>query len=85
MFNSDDICSRIRHFYPDSGECGKDLKICYSEKERAWVVETTAWKRKLHTYLDQDEVDLCLSKGHCVGLSFQMGQLRANAGGGREV
>lgn len=85
MITRDDICTRIRHFYPDSGDCGKDLLICYSEKDNAWVVESTAWKRRLRTYIDEEDVNLCLSRGHCVGLSMQMGQLRANAGGGREI
>ena len=78
---SDEICAQIRQLYPDSGTCGEDLQICYSEKEKAWVVESRAWKRRLFTYIEKEEVERCLLDGHCVGLSFQMGQLRANAGG----
>jgi len=82
MFNSKDICDRIRSFYPDSGECGKDLRITYDQDEHAWVVEALGWKRPMKTFVDEADVDACLTRGHCVALSFQVGQLRANAGGG---
>ena len=84
MFKSSDVCSRIKRLYPDSGECGKDLRITYDKSEHAWVVEASNWKRTLKTFVDEADVDACLSRGQCVALSFQVGQLRANAGGGKQ-
>ena len=83
MLNSTDICKRIRLFYPDAGACGKDLRITYDKSQHAWVVEASGWKRRLKTFIDEAEVTACMERGQCVGLSFQVGQLRANAGGGK--
>ena len=37
LYNTKQLCEKIRQVFPDVGECGIDIKVDYDEKNKAWV------------------------------------------------
>ena len=78
MVNANEICQKIRSVFPDIGECGIDLHVNFEKEKNAWAVHLSKESHKLTTYLEIDDADNCLEKERCVGLGFQIAQLRNN-------
>lgn len=78
MLNKTELCKKIRSIYPDIGECGIDLNVNYDETEKAWVVDLKKDSHKLKTYLEPEDVEICMIGKQCIGLGMQISQLRSN-------
>jgi len=78
MLTSNEICEKIRSVFPDIGECGIDLHVRFEEDKNAWAVHLRKDSHNLTTYLEIDDADSCLDKEKCIGLGFQIAQLRDN-------
>ncbi|MBW1698082.1 MAG: hypothetical protein JRH18_07585 [Deltaproteobacteria bacterium] len=78
MYNNEILCEKIRHVFPDIGECGIDLTVDYDEQKGAYVVDLRKDHHRLKTYLEPEDADICMQGKQCVGLGIQISQLRAN-------
>ncbi len=77
-YNTAELCEKIRQVFPDVGECGIDIQVGYDENNKAWVVDLKKDRHHLKTYLELEDADICMAGKQCVGLGFQIAQLRAN-------
>jgi len=78
MYNSEDICEKIRSVYPDIGTCGIDLHVNFEKEKNAWAVHLKKESHKLTTYLEIEDTDTCLEGVKCIGIGFQIAQLKDN-------
>jgi hypothetical protein len=78
MVDKDELCNKIREVFPDIGECEIDVNIEYDEKNGAYIVHLKKGNRRLKTYLETEDADVCMDGRQCVGLGLQIAQLRAN-------
>jgi hypothetical protein len=78
MINKEILCDKIRQVFPDIGACGIDLKVEYDTEKAAWAVDLEKDGRRLKTYLESEDADTCMAGKPCVGLGFQIAQLRGN-------
>lgn len=76
MINQQALCEKIREIYPDIGRCGIDLNVAYDHQEARWVVHLQKDQRRLKTYLEEGDAELCLSGRQCVSLGIEINQLR---------
>lgn len=72
------LCEKIRELYPDIGECGMDLDVAYDEDKKTWIVDLKKDGHQLHTHLENEDADACMLGEKCVGLGFQIAELRGN-------
>jgi hypothetical protein len=78
MHDTQNLCKKIRQVFPDIGECGMDVKVAYDNQKKVYVVDLEKGTHKLKTYLEPEDADACMAGRQCVGLSFQIAQLRSN-------
>jgi len=78
MHNKNELCKKIRSLYPDIGECGIDVMVDYDVPKKAWVVDMKKGSHELKTYLEPEDADVCMAGRQCIGLGFQIAQLRSN-------
>ncbi|MFH0725738.1 MAG: hypothetical protein V2B19_05210 [Pseudomonadota bacterium] len=78
MINKTQLCEKIKSIYPDIGECGVNITVDYDETKKAWIVDLKKGAHELTTHLELEDADLCMAGKPCVGLGFQIAQLRAN-------
>ncbi len=76
MMDQNALCAKIREIYPDIGRCGIDLKVNYDPEQGRWVVHLQKGQRRLKTFLEEGDAELCLSGRQCVSLSIEINQLR---------
>lgn len=76
MLDQNTLCAKIREIYPDIGRCGIDLKVNYDHDQGRWVVDLQKGQRRLKTFLEQGDAELCLAGGQCVSLGIEINQLR---------
>ncbi len=81
MHNKNELCKKIRELYPDIGKCGIDVNVDYDEAKKAWIVDLKKGSHKLKTHLEPEDADVCMSGRQCIGLGFQIAQLRSNIEG----
>ena len=72
------ICEKIQQLYPDIGECGIDIDVCFDDTRDAWVVDLKRGNQHLKTYMDHPDADSCMLGKKCVGLGIEIAQLRGN-------
>jgi hypothetical protein len=78
MYKNNELCEKIRSVFPDIGECGIDLNVEFDDNKDAWVVDLKKGKHELKTYLESEDVNKCMDGKQCVGLGFQIAQLKEN-------
>ena len=78
MYTNSYLCSKIRYLYPDIGECGIDVKVDFDKQNDAYVVDLKKDHHELKTYLDIEDAKNCMEGKQCIGLSFEIAQLKAN-------
>ena len=78
MYKNNELCEKIRTVFPDIGECGIDLNVEFDNNKDAWVVDLKKGKHELKTYLEAEDVNKCMDGKQCVGLGFQIAQLKEN-------
>lgn len=78
MYNKQQLCDKIREIYPDIGACGIDVEIDFDGGNNAWTVDLKRGRRKLRTFLEPEDAQNCMEGRQCVGLGFQIAQLRDN-------
>jgi len=81
MYQKNQICDKIRSVYPDVGRCGIDIRVDFDKKNKAWAVLLKKDNRELKTYLEPEDADACMENRHCIGLGWQIYQLRDNLRG----
>ena len=78
MIDKKELCEQIKIVFPDIGECGIDVDVDYDKKKEAWVVDLKKGAHHLTTHLEPEDANECMEGNKCVGLAFQIQQLRAN-------
>ncbi len=78
MYDKKELCNKIRSVFPDVGECGIDLKVDYDAEKSAWVVYLKKDSHELKTYLESEDANTCMEGKQCIGLGFQIAQLKDN-------
>lgn len=78
MVDKKALCDKIRKLYPDIGECGIDIDVEFDKSQSTWVVHLKKDNQKLKTFLEEGDAEKCMLGQKCVGLSIEIGQLRAN-------
>jgi hypothetical protein len=78
MIDKHELCEKIRHLYPDVGECGIDVDADYDPAQKSWVVRLEKGSFKLKTYLEDGDAETCMLGRKCIGLGIEIAQLRAN-------
>ena len=76
MIDKDELCNKIREIYPDIGECGIDVDVAFDETNQRWVVALKKGSRRMKTFLEEGDAELCLQGRQCISLGFEIGQLR---------
>ena len=76
MLDKQALCLRIREIYPDIGACGIDVKVDYDEQQDRWAVQLSKNEKQLKTFLEPEDVELCMAGKQCVGLSIEVNQLK---------
>jgi hypothetical protein len=76
MLSEDSLCLRIRELYPEIGACGIDVDVDYDDQVERWVVNLRKDNKQLKTYLEPDDVNLCMQGKQCVSLGIEINQLK---------
>ena len=76
MLSNEELCLRIRELYPDIGACGIDVKVEHDDQENRWIVYLNRGDKKLRTYLEPGDAELCMAGKQCVGLGIEVNQLK---------
>ncbi|MFP4040993.1 MAG: hypothetical protein ACLFS7_10695 [Desulfosudaceae bacterium] len=78
MVDKDTLCEQIKTVFPDIGECGIDVSVDYDDEKKAWIVDLKKDGHHLTTHLEPEDAGECMMGNKCVGLAFQIQQLRTN-------
>ena len=78
MHDREELCEKIRSIYPDIGECGIDVNVEFDKQENTWVINLKKDRHELKTFLEQNEAEKCMLAEKCVGVGFEVAQLRGN-------
>jgi hypothetical protein len=78
MIEKHALCEKIRELYPDIGVCGIDIDVDFDNHRNAWVVDLKKESHQLKTFLEQGDAEACMLGQKCVGLGFEIAQLRVN-------
>lgn len=78
MYTNKQVCEKIQSVISDMGDCGKDLNVSFDKEEKAWVVDFKKGDRHLKTFLEPEDANACMEDNQCIGLGFQMHQLKTN-------
>ena len=78
MIDKFTLCQKIKELYPDIGECGIDIEVDFDEQENTWVVDLKKDGRQLKTFLEENEAEKCMIAEKCIGVGFEIAQLRGN-------
>jgi hypothetical protein len=70
-----ELCEKIIELYPDIGLCGIDVVVDFDRAYKKWVVNLKEGGRKRKTYLDDEDVQLCMRGKQCVSLGMEIAQL----------
>ena len=78
MIDKTVICQKIQELYPDIGRCGLDIKVEFDHRQNRWVVDLKKDNRRLKTFLEEGDAELCMMGRQCVGLGIEITQLKDN-------
>ena len=78
MYSNESVCEQIKKVFPEIGECGIDVNVDYDDNKKAWIVDLKKDAQHLTTHLEPQDADECMAGEKCVGLAFQIQQLREN-------
>ena len=78
MYNYNQLCKKIKSIFPDVGECGVEIDVDYDRKKNAYIIDLKKGNQHLQTYLEPEDADICMDGKQCIGLGFQIQQLRNN-------
>ena len=78
MIDKYTLCQKIKELYPDIGKCGIDVNVDFDEQENTWVVNLKKDNYELKTFLEENEAEKCMITEKCVGVGFEIAQLRGN-------
>jgi hypothetical protein len=78
MYDMNELCEKIKSVFPDIGECGMDVDVDYDSDKKAYIVELKKGNNHLKTHLELEDADTCMNGKQCIGLGFQIQQLRKN-------
>ena len=78
MHDNNALCEKIKSIFPDVGECGMDIDVDYDRTKKAYIVELKMGNHHLTTHLEPEDADSCMDGKKCIGLGFQIQQLRNN-------
>ena len=72
------ICEKINSRFPDLGECNKDFDVDYNFEVKSFEIALNKDGKRLKTYVEPNDAYSCLFNDQCIGLSFQMAELKDN-------
>jgi len=78
MYDNKELCEKIKSIFPDVGECGIDVDVDYDNNKKAYIVGIKKGNHHLKTHLEPEDADICMDGKQCIGLGFQIQQLRKN-------
>jgi hypothetical protein len=76
MLSNQALCLQIRDIFPKIGACGIDVNVDYDDQQDRWVVYLNRNDKQLKTYLEPEEAEMCMRGQQCVGLAFEINQLK---------
>jgi len=76
MYDRAEICRKIMEILPELGNCGLDLKVSFDDKLQVWRVSYDEEGRHALTFLEEEDVERCLSGRECLSLVLMAHQLR---------
>lgn len=78
MHDKEALCERMKYLLPDLGECGIDFHLDWDSEKEKWMV--TIWKneKKVTTWIDENEADMCMDNKICVGLLSEIAKFKAD-------
>ncbi len=78
MVNTTKVSQQILSIFPELKSHSNQLVVSYDDRKNVWDVWLKYKNRKLHTYLEDTEVEDCTNNNKCISLALQIAQLRAN-------
>ncbi len=78
MYHKNQICEKIKSIYPDVGECDIDIQVDFDNHNNAWSVVLKKDNQVLKTFLEPGDADICMENRQCIGLGWQIYQLKDN-------
>lgn len=75
-YESKQLCEKISDLFPDIGKCGINLNVHFDEKENIHVVHMQKGDKVVKTFLEPEDVELCMKGKQCVSLGVHLAQFR---------
>lgn len=72
------ISSKINNVFPDISSKGVDIDVNFDLQNKVWAIDFNRRGRHVKTFLELDDADSCVRDNKCIGLGFQVGQLKGN-------
>ncbi len=79
MYDTNELCEKIRDIYPEIGECGGEVDVEYDKSKDAYIVALSDGDRNLKTHLEPADAGACIEGEQCVSLGVQVAQLVENS------
>lgn len=76
MYDRTEVCRKITEILPELGSCGLDLNVFYDDRLQVWRVSYDEEGRHALTFLEEEDVERCLSGRECLSLGLMAHQLR---------
>jgi hypothetical protein len=70
------LCNKIKEIFPDIGACGIDVRVEWDDSVKRWTVYLEKGDKVAKTYLEDEEIKMCLEGKQCVSLAIQIGQFK---------
>ena len=70
MYDRIDICMKLTEVMPELGVCGVDLNVTHDDALNAWRVTYNVAGQRGLTFLDDEDVDRCMSGKECLSLGI---------------
>lgn len=70
MYDRIDICEKLTEMKPELGVCGFDINVTHDDDLKAWRITYDAAGQRGQTFLDDEDVDRCMSGKECFSLGF---------------
>ncbi len=76
MHDRTEICRKIIEILPALGNCGVDLNVSFDDRLQVWRVSYDKEGRHAVAFLEEEDVERCLSGRECLSLGIMAHQLR---------
>lgn len=74
MYDRTEICRKVTEALPGLGVCGFDINVTHDDDLMAWRITYDDHGKRALTFLDDEDVDRCLSGKECLSLELMLHQ-----------